>query len=130
MTANTAPRSGSLPTRCRTRFVSIPLDGTWEAERDLLLAQFIAERLADVADTGCLAERKLAAGVMDVFTEWTTKRDLAAATDEAGLFQGQISALGWTLRVLAHSAWGNAPGWEAAFHPSAAPPARTLENAP
>ncbi|MET7605898.1 hypothetical protein ABZS96_25965 [Streptomyces avermitilis] len=87
-----------------------------EYERDTRLAAFISARLAGVEATGCTAERNLAAGVREVFTEWSEKRELAATTG-TDAFPSQISALGWTLRCFAHHAWQGAPGWERAFHP-------------
>ncbi|MEU2605037.1 hypothetical protein [Streptomyces albus] len=103
------------------RFTPTPHDETWARERDTRFAQFLAQRLTEVEATGCLAERKLAAGVLDLYAEWNQKRELAAATEE-DFFNGQVSAMGWALRCLAHSAWWNTPGWEPAFHPAATAP--------
>ncbi|MDQ0765679.1 hypothetical protein [Streptomyces canus] len=105
----------------RLRFTALPPDDNWARERDARFAQFVARRLAEVEATGCLAERKLAAGMLDLYTEWNQKRDLAAATNE-DLFNGQVGAMGWALRCLAHSAWWNTPGWEQSFHPAATAP--------
>ncbi|MGW4490514.1 hypothetical protein [Streptomyces sp. NPDC004376] len=105
----------------RTVGYDTPHDETWARERDTRFAQFLAQRLTEVEETGCLAERKLTAGMLDLYTEWNQKRELAAATD-GDFFNGQVSAMGWALRCLAHSAWWNTPGWEPAFHPAAALP--------
>jgi hypothetical protein len=102
------------------------VEGIWEQARDTRLAAFLHARLADVEATGCTAERKLAAGVQDLFTEWTHRRELALASDD-DLSVMRISTLGWALRCIAHSAWHGTPGWDQAFHPQAPAPATTLE---
>lgn len=68
------------------RFTATLHDDVWVRERDARFTHFLAQRLADVEATGCLAERKLAAGVLDLYTEWHHKRELAAAShlDHAG----------------------------------------------
>lgn len=121
MSAPLRTRRASGRPQTRLRFTPIPHDETWARERDARFAHFVAQRLADVEATGCLAERKLAAGMLDLYTEWNEKRELAAATEEA-FFNGQVSTMGWALRCLAHSAWWNTPGWEPAFHPAATAP--------
>ncbi|MCX5173386.1 MULTISPECIES: hypothetical protein [Streptomyces] len=115
------PRQTSGYPQATLRFTPTLRDETWARERDARFAQFLAQRLAQVEATGCLAERKLAAGMLDLYTEWNQKRELAAAT-EKDFFNGQVSAIGWALRCLAHSAWWNTPGWESAFHPAATAP--------
>ncbi|MFE9882540.1 hypothetical protein [Streptomyces sp. NPDC005784] len=103
------------------RFTATLHDEGWARERDTRFARFLAQRLADVEATGCLAERKLTAGVLDLYTEWHHKRELGAAglQDPA---TAEADAMGWALRCLAHSAWRNTPGWEQAFHPAATAP--------
>ncbi|WP_406164506.1 hypothetical protein [Streptomyces sp. NBC_00996] len=86
--------AGTAPAHDPLRFPLESVDAAWEHERDARLAGFIAQRLADVEATGCGSERKLAAGVGDVFAEWTRKRELARATDSAPL-AALTSALGW-----------------------------------
>ena len=98
------PRQTSGYPQATLRFTPTLRDETWARERDARFAQFLAQRLAQVEATGCLAERKL------------------AAATEKDFFNGQVSAIGWALRCLAHSAWWNTPGWESAFHPAATAP--------
>jgi len=121
MSAPRRTRRASGHSQARLRFTPTPPDETWARERDTRFAQFLAQRLAEVEETGCLAERKLAAGMLDLYTEWNHKRELAGAA-EGDFFSGQVSAMGWALRCLAHSAWWNTPGWEPAFHPAATVP--------
>ncbi|MFM9462674.1 hypothetical protein ACKI1K_07450 [Streptomyces scabiei] len=102
-------------------------DPSWEQARDARLAAFVRARLAHANATGCTEERKWAAGVGEVFSEWDTKRELAALADN-DLFSMQISALGWALRCIAHTTWRSAPGWEPAFHPQAASPETVPET--
>ncbi|MCG7202301.1 hypothetical protein [Streptomyces arenae] len=85
----------------------------------------MAGRLAEVEETGCLAERKLAAGILDLLTAWNQQRAQAqAAYQDTGLTV--VNGIGWALRCLAHSAWRNTPGWEEAFHPEATAPVPPL----
>ncbi|WP_329351828.1 hypothetical protein OG226_41105 [Streptomyces sp. NBC_01261] len=109
------------------RLTAVLQDGGWVRERDARFVQFLDQRLADVEATGCLAERKLAAGILDLSAEWQRRRELAAAGDQvhAGV---EADAVGWALRCLAHSAWHNTPGWEPAFHPSATAPSVSPAN--
>ncbi|WP_416974640.1 hypothetical protein [Streptomyces sp. 4F14] len=97
------------------------LDEEETRERDTRFARFLLQRLADVEATGCLAEKKLAAGVLDLYTEWDQARERAGASGQDP-HAAQIAAMGWALRCLAHSAWRNTPGWEPAFHPAATQP--------
>lgn len=94
-------------------------DRAWAHERDDRFARFLAQRLAVVEATGCLAERKLAAGMLDLSTQWHHQRELSTTSDRGS--SAEADALGWALRCLAHSAWHNAPGWEPDFHPGPAP---------
>ncbi|MCX4578992.1 hypothetical protein OHB41_38570 [Streptomyces sp. NBC_01571] len=103
------------------RFTATLHDEGWARERDTRFARFLAQRLADVEATGCLAERKLAAGLLDLYTEWHHKRELAAASPQDPA-TAEADAMGWALRCLAHSAWQNTPGWEPAFHSAATAP--------
>ncbi|MFJ3825070.1 hypothetical protein [Streptomyces nodosus] len=102
------------------QFTATLHDEGWARERDTRFARFLAQRLTDVEATGCLAERKLAAGLLDLYTEWHHKRELAAASQQDPA-TSEADAMGWALRCLAHSAWRNTPGWEPAFHPAATP---------
>ncbi|MFK0157933.1 hypothetical protein ACIQVK_38430 [Streptomyces sp. NPDC090493] len=102
-----------------------PAAGEWESERDARFASFLARRLAEVEETGCLPERKLAAGILDLLTAWNQQRAQArAAHPDAG--PAVADGMGWALRCLAHSAWRNTPGWEGAFHPEATAPVPPL----
>ncbi|WP_037620216.1 hypothetical protein [Streptomyces aureus] len=112
----TSPASESPQTSLR--LTATLHDEGWARERDERFAHFLAQRLAVVEATGCLAERKLAAGVLDLSTQWHHKCQLAAASPQ-GPSTGEADAMGWALRCLAHSAWRNAPGWEPDFHPAA-----------
>lgn len=102
-------------------------DLTWERERDARLDAFIAACLARVEATGCTDEWRIAAGVRSVFAEWSEKRELARVAG-SDVLAAQISALGWALRCIAHSAWRTAPGWEPGFHPEAANPENLRET--
>ncbi|MDX3435699.1 hypothetical protein [Streptomyces stelliscabiei] len=117
-------------TQTNLRFTATLHDERWGRERDTRFARFVAQRLADVEATGCLAERKLAAGLLDLYTEWHHRRELAAASQQDPA-TAEADAMGWALRCLAHSAWVNTPGWEPAFHPAAtAPIARSGGHVP
>ncbi|WP_405856990.1 hypothetical protein OG407_09935 [Streptomyces sp. NBC_01515] len=121
-------RAGGHPLT-NLRFTATLHDDGWLCERDARFTHFLAQRLADVEATGCLAERKLAAGVLDLYTEWHHKRELAASShlDHA---DAEADAMGWALRCLAHSAWQNTSGWEPAFHPAATAPLSPTAYAP
>ncbi|MDX2661121.1 hypothetical protein [Streptomyces stelliscabiei] len=108
-------------TQTNLRFTATLHDEGWARERDTRFACFVAQRLADVEATGCLAERKLAVGLLDLYTEWHHRRELAAASQQDPA-TAEADAMGWALRCLAHSAWVNTPGWEHAFHPAATAP--------
>ncbi|WKX70203.1 hypothetical protein [Streptomyces sp. XD-27] len=66
---------------------------SWEHEPDMRFDLFIAKCLAHADATGCTAERRLAAGVRSVFTEWRDKREFAltAGSNEMAV---QTDALG------------------------------------
>ncbi len=109
------------------RYTPIATPSVWAFERDQRFAKFLATRLAEAEVLGCChAELKVLAGVRDVFEEWLANRELAlkladhdlAMRVDDDLFIGSISALGWTLRCLAHSVWSQHPKWEGAFHPN------------
>jgi hypothetical protein len=126
-TPHRTSRAGGHP-QTNLRFTATFHDDVWVCERDGRFTRFLAQRLADVEATGCLAERKLAAGVLDLYTEWHRKRELAAAS-HLGHAGAEADAMGWALRCLAHSAWQNTPGWEPAFHPAATAPLSPPANA-
>jgi hypothetical protein len=116
-----APR----PASAEPRWPQQAPDDTWEQARDAALSAFVAQRLAHIDTTGCQEERKLAAGIERIFSEWDRNRALArtAGVDE---FAARISTLGWALRCLASEAWRDTPGWDDRFDPLAvAPGART-----
>ncbi|HEY8982599.1 MAG TPA: hypothetical protein VIU15_23795 [Streptomyces sp.] len=85
-------------------------------EGDKRFTRFLLRHLAVVEATGCLAERKFAAGVRDLYAEWDRRRGLAEALGQDP-FGGETAGLDWALRCLAHSAWSTSPGWEPAFCP-------------
>lgn len=100
-------------------------DEEWGRARDAYLARFVAHQLSYADATGCTEEKRLAAGIWEIFTEWNRNRE-AVWTAEDDALAAQISALGWALRCMAHRAWHKRPGWDPAFHPQAVgPSART-----
>ncbi|MER6271852.1 hypothetical protein ACFY0B_33645 [Streptomyces sp. NPDC001797] len=59
-------------------------------------------------ETGCLAERECAAGILDLLTAWNQQREQAqAAHPDAGL--AVVNGMGWALRCLATAPGGTPP---------------------
>ncbi|MEU3855070.1 hypothetical protein [Streptomyces sp. NPDC029554] len=104
-------------------------DVTWGLDQDTAFSLFVARCLSHVDATGCRDVRRLAEGIREIHREWDFKRNHAktAGTEELA---GQVSALGWALRCIAHAAWESHPGWDASFRPHAvAPDAPNKEGA-
>ncbi|MFE9437018.1 hypothetical protein [Streptomyces sp. NPDC006640] len=88
----------------------------WERERDQRLGEFIAARMREVEHHGCRAERAALFWILDVLPQWREARR-GHLSDAA--MRLRVDALGWVLRLTAHSAWHRHPEWSADFHPQA-----------
>ncbi|MEU8868615.1 hypothetical protein [Streptomyces umbrinus] len=95
---------------------------TWARHRDHRFARFLTARMVEAeVPGGCRTELETLAGARDVLETWLAQRELASTVDDE-LLAVQVSALGWTLRSIAHSVWAGHPEWELAFHPAATRP--------
>lgn len=105
--------------RPRLRFVPQPVDDAWALERDCRLAEFLGARMDEVEATSCRDERKALGWILDVLPDWLAERERVRAVDDPS-HTSRVDMVGWIPRQVTHSRWSRHPGWEPAFHPTAA----------